>query len=169
MSIKRRHLKIALSRQVDAIIPGYGFLSENAEFAQSVAKAGMVFVGPKPDAIEAFGLKHRAREMAVRVGVPIVPGTRGLLATEEETVRAADDLGYPVGLLRLFLLGIMNDHLVVIGNVKSHRRRGWDGPGYLQLIQRDSRVAAPGSISRSYAVQKCWRIPGTLLPREPSY
>ncbi|KAH8689659.1 putative urea amidolyase [Talaromyces proteolyticus] len=89
-------IQIALSRQVDAIIPGYGFLSENAEFAQAVAKAGMIFVGPKHDAIEAFGLKHRAREMAVEAGVPIVPGSRGLLATEEEAISAAEDMGYPV-------------------------------------------------------------------------
>lgn len=58
----------------------------------------MVFVGPRPDAIEAFGLKHRAREMAVEASVPIVPGTQGLLVSEEEAVKAADSLGYPVSL-----------------------------------------------------------------------
>jgi acetyl/propionyl-CoA carboxylase alpha subunit len=56
----------------------------------------MVFVGPKPEAIEAFGLKHRAREIAVAAGVPIVPGTQGLLVTEDEAVDAANELGYPV-------------------------------------------------------------------------
>ncbi|EED20897.1 urea amidolyase, putative [Talaromyces stipitatus ATCC 10500] len=89
-------IEIARSRNVDAIIPGYGFLSENANFAHAVASAGMVFVGPKHDAIEAFGLKHRAREMAIEAGVPIVPGTGGLLATEDDAVSAADELGYPV-------------------------------------------------------------------------
>ncbi|KAJ6161525.1 hypothetical protein N7485_009755 [Penicillium canescens] len=89
-------IEIARSHQVDAIIPGYGFLSENVEFAQAVANAGMVFVGPRPEAIEAFGLKHRAREIAVAAGVPIVPGTQGLLVTEDEAVEAANELGYPV-------------------------------------------------------------------------
>ncbi|OGE50922.1 hypothetical protein PENARI_c015G08798 [Penicillium arizonense] len=89
-------IEIARAHQVDAIIPGYGFLSENVEFAQAVANAGMVFVGPKPEAIEAFGLKHRAREIAVAAGVPIVPGTQGLLVTEDEAVDAANELGYPV-------------------------------------------------------------------------
>jgi acetyl/propionyl-CoA carboxylase alpha subunit len=71
-------------------------LSENVEFAQAVANVGMVFVGPKPEAIEAFGLKHRAREIAVAAGVPIVPGTQGLLVTEDDAVEAANTLGYPV-------------------------------------------------------------------------
>ncbi|KAK4869321.1 hypothetical protein LT330_006321 [Penicillium expansum] len=89
-------IEIARSHQVDAIIPGYGFLSENVEFAQAIANAGMVFVGPRSEAIEAFGLKHRAREIAVAAGVPIVPGTQGLLVTEDEAVEAANELGYPV-------------------------------------------------------------------------
>ncbi|CAI7585960.1 unnamed protein product [Penicillium glandicola] len=89
-------IEISHSHQVDAIIPGYGFLSENVEFAEAIAKAGMVFVGPRPEAIEAFGLKHRAREIAVAAGVPIVPGTQGLLVTEDEAVEAASKLGYPV-------------------------------------------------------------------------
>ncbi|KAJ5501994.1 Allophanate hydrolase subunit 2 [Penicillium fimorum] len=89
-------IEIARSHQVDAIIPGYGFLSENVEFAQTIADAGMIFVGPRSEAIEAFGLKHRAREIAVAAGVPIVPGTQGLLVTEDEAVRAANELGYPV-------------------------------------------------------------------------
>jgi acetyl/propionyl-CoA carboxylase alpha subunit len=58
----------------------------------------MVFVGPRSEAIESFGLKHRAREIAVTAGVPIVPGTQGLLVTEEEAVEAANNLGYPVRL-----------------------------------------------------------------------
>ena len=56
----------------------------------------MIFVGPRSDAIEAFGLKHRAREMAIEAGVPIVPGTKGLLVSGDEAVKAADQLGYPV-------------------------------------------------------------------------
>lgn len=58
----------------------------------------MVFVGPRAEAIEAFGLKHRAREIATAAGVPIVPGTQGLIVTEEDAVNAADQLGYPVNI-----------------------------------------------------------------------
>ncbi|KAJ5333120.1 hypothetical protein MYU51_005087 [Penicillium brevicompactum] len=89
-------IEIARSREVDAIIPGYGFLSENVEFAEAIAIAGMVFVGPRAEAIETFGLKHRAREIATAAGVPIVPGTQGLIVSEEDAVKAADELGYPV-------------------------------------------------------------------------
>lgn len=89
-------LDIAKANNVDAVIPGYGFLSENVQFAQDVADAGIIFVGPKPDAIESFGLKHRAREMAVAAGVPVVPGTEALVSSEEDAVMEADRLGYPV-------------------------------------------------------------------------
>lgn len=79
-----------------AIIPGYGFLSEDANFARSVAAAGLHFVGPSPESIEQFGLKHTARELALAAGVPVVPGTQGLLSDAEDAARAADGLGYPV-------------------------------------------------------------------------
>ncbi|ORY24558.1 allophanate hydrolase subunit 2-domain-containing protein [Naematelia encephala] len=88
-------IEIALANGVNAIIPGYGFLSENAEFAEDVIKAGMAWVGPKPSTITSFGLKHKARELAVAAGVPVVPGT-GLLESAEEAVRAATSIGLPV-------------------------------------------------------------------------
>ena len=81
---------------MNAIIPGYGFLSENADFARSVAEAGMVFVGPSPESIESFGLKHTARELAVKAGVPIVPGTEQLLQSQDEAVAESERLGFPV-------------------------------------------------------------------------
>ena len=79
-----------------AIIPGYGFLSENADFARSVAAAGMVFVGPSPESIESFGLKHTARELAVAAGVPIVPGTKQLIHSEDEAISESERIGFPV-------------------------------------------------------------------------
>ncbi|KAH8787811.1 putative urea amidolyase [Diaporthe sp. PMI_573] len=79
-----------------AIIPGYGFLSEDANFARSVAAGGLQFVGPSPESIEQFGLKHTARELALAAGVPVVPGTQGLLDDADDAARAADGLGYPV-------------------------------------------------------------------------
>jgi urea carboxylase len=78
-----------------AIFPGYGFLSESAEFAQACENAGIAFIGPTPDQIREFGLKHRARELAAQAEVPMVPGT-GLLASVEDALEAAQRIGYPV-------------------------------------------------------------------------
>ncbi|KAE8353365.1 urea carboxylase [Aspergillus coremiiformis] len=89
-------IEIAKRSHVNVIIPGYGFLSENADFARAVAEAGMVFAGPSPESIEAFGLKHTARELATRAGVPIIPGSSGLVTREEQAVEVAKNLGFPV-------------------------------------------------------------------------
>ncbi|WP_242124875.1 urea carboxylase [Sphingobium sp. Sx8-8] len=78
-----------------AIHPGYGFLAENVEFAESCADAGIVFVGPTTDNIRTFGLKHSARALAAAHDVPLAPGT-GLLTDEDEAVGAAGAIGYPV-------------------------------------------------------------------------
>ncbi|MBN9043238.1 MAG: urea carboxylase [Rhizobiales bacterium 62-47] len=93
----RGDIIIAAARQhgVDAIIPGYGFLAENADFAEQCEASGINFIGPTPDQIRRFGLKHASREIAARVGVPLVPGT-GLLASLDEALTAANRLGYPV-------------------------------------------------------------------------
>jgi len=93
----RADLIIAAARAhgAEAIIPGYGFLSENAGFAEDCAKAGIVFVGPTPDQIRRFGLKHTSRELAEAAGVPLVPGT-GLLGNLDEALAAAAQVGYPV-------------------------------------------------------------------------
>ncbi|KAI4219571.1 MAG: hypothetical protein LQ349_008315, partial [Xanthoria aureola] len=89
-------IRIAKEHNVNAIIPGYGFLSENADFAKSVAAAGMAWVGPSPESIESFGIKHTARDLAAKAGVPIVPGTEGLIDTEEDAVTESEQLGFPV-------------------------------------------------------------------------
>ena len=78
-----------------AIHPGYGFLSENPEFAQMCGDADIAFIGPAPDQMRAFGLKHTAREIAQKAGVPMSPGT-GLLDTPEHALEAAKDIDYPV-------------------------------------------------------------------------
>ena len=89
-------IAIAKEHKADAIIPGYGFLSENAAFARAVAAAGMVWVGPSPESIESFGLKHTARDLATQAGVPIVPGSKGLITSEEDAVKESEHLGFPV-------------------------------------------------------------------------
>lgn len=89
-------IEIAKQKGAHAIIPGYGFLSENADFARSVKAAGITWCGPSPESIEAFGIKHVARGLAEKAGVPIVPGTKGLVDSAEDAVKSADDIGYPV-------------------------------------------------------------------------
>ena len=79
----------------DAIHPGYGFLSENADFAAACEAAGLVFLGPTPQQIRDFGLKHTARELAERSGVPLLPGT-GLLDDLEHAKAEAAGIGYPL-------------------------------------------------------------------------
>ncbi len=78
-----------------AIHPGYGFLSENIEFAQACAKRGIVFIGPRVPQIEAFALKHTARAIAQQCGVPLLPGT-GVLSGIQEALTEAEKLGFPV-------------------------------------------------------------------------
>lgn len=80
----------------EAIHPGYGFLSENAEFAQSVMDAGLVWVGPKPASITAMGLKDAAKKLMAEAGVPVTPGYMGENQDPTFLARQADDIGYPV-------------------------------------------------------------------------
>ena len=85
----------AVAEGVDAVHPGYGFLSESESFARAVEAANIVFVGPSPDQMAAFATKHAARALAVDAGVPIVPGS-GLVASLDAARAAAADVGYPV-------------------------------------------------------------------------
>jgi urea carboxylase len=79
----------------EAVHPGYGFLSERADFAEQLADAGIAFIGPRPDHLRAFGLKHTARTLAEAAGVPLLPGS-GLIADEARAIEAARAIGYPV-------------------------------------------------------------------------
>jgi acetyl-CoA carboxylase biotin carboxylase subunit len=80
----------------DAVHPGYGFLSENADFAEVCETSGLRFIGPKPEVIRAMGVKQRARAAMAASGVPIVPGSKGILGDAEEACIAAASVGYPV-------------------------------------------------------------------------
>ncbi len=90
-----RILEAAKQTGAEAIHPGYGFLSENAEFAEACAQEGIVFIAPTPEQMRSFGLKHTARELAQQNQVPLLPGT-GLLASVENALEEADRIGYPV-------------------------------------------------------------------------
>ncbi|RYP10871.1 hypothetical protein DL765_007971 [Monosporascus sp. GIB2] len=89
-------IKIALEHGAQMIHPGYGFLSENAEFARNVEKNGLVFVGPSPDVIDSLGDKVSARKLAMAAQVPVVPGTEGAVATFEEVKSFTDQYGFPI-------------------------------------------------------------------------
>lgn len=137
-------IKIAKDENAQAIIPGYGFLSENADFARDVGKAGIVWVGPSPEAIEvkyrktsnwqvptnsmasrplvssivssATGQRSAdsrltffsvARDLAEKAGVPIVPGTKGLVESADEAAQESERLGFPVMLKGMSSLGLL--------------------------------------------------------------
>jgi acetyl-CoA carboxylase biotin carboxylase subunit len=81
---------------VDAIHPGYGFLSENARFAEVCEVSGIKFIGPRPEVIQVMGLKERARAIMHDAGVPILPGSGGVIQSAEEALETAASIGYPV-------------------------------------------------------------------------
>jgi len=89
-------IKIALAHDVNMIHPGYGFLSENAEFAQKVEDAGLIWIGPTPDTIKSLGDKVSARELAMKCDVPVVPGTPGPVEKFEEVKSFTDEFGFPI-------------------------------------------------------------------------
>ena len=86
----------AVETGAQAVHPGYGFLAENAAFARACAVAGLVFIGPPPEAIEAMGDKISAKQTVEKAGVPVVPGVHRSGLTDDELVGAADDIGFPV-------------------------------------------------------------------------
>jgi len=88
-------IDLAKQTGADAIHPGYGFLSENAEFARACSEAGIAFIGPHPAAIKDMGLKIEARERAQRAGIPVIPGSEAL-SDIEQAVSYAASIGYPV-------------------------------------------------------------------------
>ncbi len=86
----------ALTRNVSAIHPGYGFLAENARFAEICADHQIAFIGPSPDSMRSMGDKSTARATMQRIGVPTVPGSEGLLTDEREALAIAREIGYPI-------------------------------------------------------------------------
>ncbi|WP_018921557.1 acetyl-CoA carboxylase biotin carboxylase subunit [Salsuginibacillus kocurii] len=93
---KTNIISTALKTGAEAIHPGYGFMAENAEFAEMCADHDITFIGPSPEAINRMGAKAVARDTMQAAGVPIVPGTDGVIEDEKEALRIAEEIGYPV-------------------------------------------------------------------------
>jgi acetyl-CoA carboxylase biotin carboxylase subunit len=91
-----RIISAAEITSADAVHPGYGFLSENSEFAEAVVSCGIGWIGPSPSAIERMGNKSLAKEMMKQAGVPVIPGSDGAVSEEDEAIRIAAEVGYPV-------------------------------------------------------------------------
>ncbi|OEF98438.1 acetyl-CoA carboxylase biotin carboxylase subunit [Desulfuribacillus alkaliarsenatis] len=89
-------MSIATITGCDGIHPGYGFMAENADFAEVCASCGVTFIGPSPKAIETMGAKAKARETMKLAGVPIVPGTEGIIQDIDIAIKTANEIGYPV-------------------------------------------------------------------------
>jgi acetyl-CoA/propionyl-CoA carboxylase biotin carboxyl carrier protein len=89
-------IRTAQRSGAQAVHPGFGFLAENAPFARACAAAGLVFVGPPADAIEAMGSKISARELMQAAGVPVIPGSSEPVETIEQALAVAAQIGYPV-------------------------------------------------------------------------
>src|SRR5919199_5035855 len=93
-----RILEVAQKSGARAVHPGYGFLAENPSFARSCRDAGLIFVGPTPEAMEAVGAKIAARALAERLGVPVVPGETAALERVEQAAAVAERIGYPIAI-----------------------------------------------------------------------
>ena len=92
----KKLLSIAKESEVEAIHPGYGFLSENGEFAERCQKEGLIFIGPSSHVINQMGDKIIARSIMDTAGVPVIPGTDGAVGSAEEAIRLAKGIGYPI-------------------------------------------------------------------------
>ena len=142
-------LDVAKRSGAEAIHPGYGFLAENAPFAQACADAGIVFIGPPASAIEAMGSKTRARELMQAAGVPIVPGTTEPVETVADALRIAkDEIGFPVAVKAAgggggkgFRVALGEDELegAFEGSSREGEKFFSDGTVYLERYLHDPR------------------------------
>ena len=139
-------LAVARESGAEAVHPGYGFLSENIGFAQACAAAGIMFIGPGVDSIQAFALKHTARAIAVECGVPLLPGT-GLLRDRHDALESAARLGYPVMLKSSAGGGGIGMRQRRLRQPGQHGQTQHCGAPALRKIRRAACHAGPGPVS----------------------
>jgi acetyl-CoA/propionyl-CoA carboxylase, biotin carboxylase, biotin carboxyl carrier protein len=141
-------LDVARRSGAEAIHPGYGFLAENADFARACAQAGIVFVGPPPEAIDAMGSKTASRELMQSAGVPIVPGSTEPLESLDDARQIAEEVGYPVAVKarsggggKGFRVALSADELqsAFEGASREGARYFSDGAVYLERYLHDPR------------------------------
>src|SRR3954471_1373754 len=96
--VQEKLLDVARQSGADAVHPGYGFLAENASFAQAVLDAGLVWIGPGPEAIDSLGDMVKARHIATKAGAPLVPGTKDPVSGADDVVAFAEEHGLPVAI-----------------------------------------------------------------------
>ena len=89
-------LNICLEHKIEAVHPGYGFLAENMQFATELQNKGITFIGPNPHAIDAMGDKAKSKQLAMKAGVPVVPGSTGEVGTISEALEIAKNISYPI-------------------------------------------------------------------------
>ena len=123
-------LSVAESRHVDGIHPGYGFISENAKFVEMCRENNITFIGPSPEAIRKMGDKAVARATMKNAGVPVVPGSEGVIENETDVRKIADQIGYPV-LIKASAGGggkgmrIAHNRDDVVAGFSRHKQRLW--------------------------------------------
>jgi acetyl-CoA/propionyl-CoA carboxylase, biotin carboxylase, biotin carboxyl carrier protein len=100
--VQEKLLDVARQAGADAVHPGYGFLAENASFAQAVIDAGLTWIGPGPAAIDALGDKAKAKHIAVRAGAPLAPGTKDPVKDADEVIALAEEFGLPVAIKAVY-------------------------------------------------------------------
>ncbi len=141
-------VRVAREAHVDAIHPGYGFLSENPQFAEACAAAGMIFVGPSPDTMRRLGNKVSARDLAVAADVPVMPATPPLPDDEKEILKLANQVGFPVMLKASWGGGgrgmrVIEDASQLTENIAAARREARAAFGndevYLEKLVRRAR------------------------------
>ena len=100
--VQEKLLEVAKEAGADAVHPGYGFLSENAEFAQAVMDAGLTWIGPPPAAIDGLGDKAKAKHIAVKADAPLAPGTKDPVEDADEVVKLAEEFGLPIAIKAVY-------------------------------------------------------------------
>ena len=132
-------IKKCLEQKIDAVHPGYGFLAENAPFATELQKHGIIFIGPNPHAIDAMGDKAKSKQLAVKTGVPVVPGSTGEVGNIAEALTIAKSISYPI-LLKAVAGGggkgmrVCANDQEVKNNFESVQREALSSFGYAGII-----------------------------------